>query len=81
MRGNTTELGGGISLPTLPAHGIEPTVTLNDSSSVRGNAAANAGGGFFFNEGTVTLKDSSSVSGPRANDGGGIWSSAGAPSP
>ena len=83
VRGNSTELGGGISLSIDHPDYMDPTVTMNDSSSVRRNTAESPspgsqgiGGGFLLNEGTVTLKDSSSVSGNHAaNGGGGLYAS------
>ncbi len=85
VRANTAELGGGISLNTDHPRYTDPTVTMNDASSVRGNVAVSpddgsngVGGGFFFNDGSVTLKDSSSVRGNRAGVGGGLWFSGGA---
>lgn len=58
-------IGGGIS-----NYG---TVTLHDTSSVRGNANAYTGGGIYNAAGgTVTLNDSSSVRGNRATTAGGI---------
>ena len=83
VAGNASELGGGIYLSNRhPAHLPDSVVTMNDSSTVRGNEAIQqegegVGGGFFFNEGSVTLNDSSSVSGNSAELGGGLWTSFG----
>jgi len=69
--------GRGIFLDTFK-HGLDPTLTMNDSASVRGNQATDVGGGILVNRGTVTLKNSSSVSGNRVSgssspeSGGGI---------
>ncbi len=74
VRGNSARVGGGIySQPgALHEGGI---VTLNGSSSVRGNMAHGEGGGILVDGGgIVTLNDSSSVRGNRASlDGGGIF--------
>jgi hypothetical protein len=82
VRGNTAELGGGIFLASDRPRYKDPTVTMNDASSVRGNSATKdssggngvGGGIFIFNEGTVTLRGSSSVSrnSAPATGGGGI---------
>lgn len=61
---------GGIALTDLRPAAIDPTLTMNDSSSVRGNRAANGGGGIFGSGSTVILMGPSSVHG---NTDDGIW--------
>jgi hypothetical protein len=79
VSGNTATFGGGgiyngqNSLPGSVGC-LYGAVTLNGSTSVRGNTTAGDGGGIFNCGDTVTLNGTATVSGNTASaDGGGIW--------
>jgi hypothetical protein len=65
VRGNTADSGGGIA----SING--GTLTLNGSSSIRGNHSEDTGGG-VVSSGTFILNGSSSIKGNTAGSGGGV---------